>query len=104
VPGATAGGELEHRWARVDADHRSRLTHLLGQLDTVEAGPAANVEDALAGGGAERGADNPAPAHRVTDPVQRLDPRCHLLVEFDLGHLDPPCLGRPTLRCQASGL
>ena len=37
-------------------------------------------------GNTERLAHDPTAAHQHADPVQRLDPRCHLGVELDLGH------------------
>lgn len=48
VPVAPAGGQGQHGRAAVDPHDRPRFPHLLEQLGAVEAGSAADVQDALA--------------------------------------------------------
>jgi hypothetical protein len=59
---------------------------LLEQLGDVEARPAADVKDPLAGGGPQSLADQPPPAQHVTGAVQGLELVGEVVVEDQLAH------------------
>ena len=56
------------------SDGRRRAADQLEQLGDVEVRAAADVEDVVAGSGAERGADQLAPAQHVARRVEPLQP------------------------------
>jgi hypothetical protein len=78
--------DRQHRRAGVHADHRAIRPDALEQLGYVEAGSAANVEDALAGRGPERLVYELAPAQEVAPAVDDLHLLRDLLVELELAH------------------
>ena len=96
------GGGGEHLGAGVDAHDAAVRPDDVEQLLGVEARPAADVEDPLAGASGEGRADERAPAAYVTRAVRRLELPDEVLVEDQLAHLRRPYLpvtGRPLTRC-----
>ena len=81
-----APGQGEGLGAGVDAGHRPGRPDLLGQLGDVEAGPAADVEDPLAGCGRQGLTDQPATAQHVPGPVEGLELGGEAVVEDELAH------------------
>src|SRR6202022_531001 len=85
-PLAAASSEFEHLWAAVEADDRALRSDLVEQLGTVEARPAADVENPLAARGGQGGTHEAPPAHRIGNPVEGLKSLAGRLVERELGH------------------
>ena len=80
------GGGGEHLRAAVDAHDGAVRPDDVEQLLDVEARPAADVEDPLAGARGEGLADERTPAAHVARAVQRLQLPGEVLVEDELAH------------------
>jgi hypothetical protein len=89
-----APGQREGLRAGVDPDHRAGRLDLGEQLGDVEARPAAEVKDPLAGGGPQSLADQPPPAQHVAGAVQGLELVGEVVVEDQLAHREALLLVR----------
>ena len=99
VPFGTLRGHGEHVRADVHADDEALGPDRLEQLGDVEAGAAAHVEDAVAGSGAERSADQLAPAQHVARRVEPLQPLDEAPIELQLSsrrNLSPRAAAEPS--------
>src|SRR5918992_1496989 len=93
-PLGAAPRHSEHLRALVNARDRALRTDLIEELARIEAGAAADVEDAVTGLSAKRLVDElPAPQN-VARPVEDLELLDDLLVEDELAHGGRPPSGR----------
>jgi exodeoxyribonuclease-3 len=83
---AALGRQGEHRLAQIDADDRPLRPNPLEGLGDVEARPAARVEHAIAGAGAQRLVDEGPPAQDVALAIDDLHLSGKLFVELELSH------------------
>jgi hypothetical protein len=83
---AATDGHGEHLGAVVDANDRALSPHPLQQFDRIEPGPAANVQEPLAGRGAEGIPDQLPSAQHIAGAVDGFELPRHVLVEHQLAH------------------